>query len=339
MQDTFSQKIQNIYYVIAILIGATLILVYTKSILIPFILAGFIMLVVNPLIDFFIKEFKTPRWISVLFVAFLITLLLGLIALLITSSINSILKNIDEYKMRVTQITASSAYILEDFGYAFDSAQQEHLTNSLRILPIFNYISKTANALMGVAGEAFIVFLFVLFMIGSQAGNLQKSALFVEINNKIRIYLLAKLFASLATGLLTWLVLELLGLDMAPMFGALAFLLNFIPNIGSIIAILLPIPIAILQFTEIWRIAMAVGIPSFIQFLIGNILEPKFLGESLDLHPIAILIALMFWGMIWGITGMLLAAPILVIIKISLDKIPQAKFYSELLSGRIHVSE
>ena len=124
-----------------------------------------------------------------------------------------------------------------------------------------------------------------------------------------------------------------IGVPMALAFGLLTFLLNFVPSVGSFMAILLPIPL-MLSLTGP-QITLAITLPAGIHFVLGNILEPKWMKDSLDLHPVVILSGLSFWGMLWGVAGMLLATPILVVAKILLSKFEQTKALADLLAGRL----
>ena len=98
--------------------------------------------------------------------------------------------------------------------------------------------------------------------------------------------------------------------------GVMAFLLNFIPSVGSVVSTLLPLPIALIQFDSMTVVALVILLPGIVQFTIGTVIEPLFMGEGLDLHPVTILISLVVWGVIWGVVGMLLAAPITAIVRI-----------------------
>ncbi len=119
------------------------------------------------------------------------------------------------------------------------------------------------------------------------------------------------------------------------MFAILTVLLNFIPNFGSVIATLLPIPVLLLQYGLGWQTMTVITLLFAIQFCIGNLVEPKMMGESLDLHPVTILLFLMFWGLVWGLPGMFLAVPITAILKIILSRIETTLPLSELLAGRL----
>jgi AI-2 transport protein TqsA len=106
-----------------------------------------------------------------------------------------------------------------------------------------------------------------------------------------------------------------------------------------VIAVLLPIPIAVLQFPELSQILLIIFLPTIVHTIIGNILEPKIFGEAFGLHPITIILSLIFWGMIWGIIGVLLAAPITAIIKITFERFETTKQIARFLEGKIHLKE
>jgi AI-2 transport protein TqsA len=122
---------------------------------------------------------------------------------------------------------------------------------------------------------------------------------------------------------------------MALSFGVLAFLLNFIPNVGPIVASLLPIPLILLDPSGniVWMVAV-IAATATIQLISGNVVEPKLMGNSSDLHPVTILLALMFWGMMWGIIGMFLATPITAAIKIVLERFELTRPIASVMAGR-----
>ena len=141
---------------------------------------------------------------------------------------------------------------------------------------------------------------------------------------------------SLVTGISVTVFLWLLDIDLAMVFGLLAFVLNFIPNVGSIIATVLPIPMVLVNPDfSILTLSLAIILPGTVQMIVGNVIEPKLLGDSLELHPITVLLSLIFWGIIWGIPGMLLAAPITAVCKILLENIEITKPVAAILEGKI----
>ncbi len=134
---------------------------------------------------------------------------------------------------------------------------------------------------------------------------------------------------------MVWAILAALGLQMAIVFGALAFLLNFIPSIGSVIATFLPLPVAVSQYDNPWMIAAAVLLPGAVQITIGNVIEPKLIGRGMALHPVAVLLALSFWGLVWGVLGMVLAVPITATIRIVLMRFDTTRKVGDLLAGKL----
>ena len=122
---------------------------------------------------------------------------------------------------------------------------------------------------------------------------------------------------------------------MAFMFAILTFLLNFIPNIGSIVAVIIPMPIVLLQYGANHQFILALILLSSVQTLIGNIFEPKIMGESMGLHPVTILFFLTFWGSIWGVIGMFLSVPITATLKIIFEKFSFTRPIAQLFAGRI----
>ncbi len=199
---------------------------------------------------------------------------------------------------------------------------------------IFNVVTNAFGTVLGLISGLFFVIIFVIFLLLGRNPYADHSPVYSEVVHKIRRYLGIKVAFSAITGLLVWATLTSIGLELAGAFGILTFLLNFIPSIGSIIATLLPIPIAVVQFqSSPWLIVLVVAIPGAIQNLLGNILEPKLQGEGLNLHPVVVILALSFWGLIWGIVGMFLAAPITAAVRILLMQYDTLRPIGKLLAG------
>jgi AI-2 transport protein TqsA len=119
------------------------------------------------------------------------------------------------------------------------------------------------------------------------------------------------------------------------MFALVTIILNFIPNIGSIISVMLPLPIALVQFGPSPQFFVILIIPALIHFTFGSLLEPKLLGSGMDLHPVAVIGSLVFWTLVWGIVGAFLAVPITAAIRIVLSKIEPTRPFAEILAGRL----
>ncbi len=204
-------------------------------------------------------------------------------------------------------------------------------TNTIR-----KALTDIASSVMGVISNGLLVLIFMIFMIAGQGTfKAPVGSLWWELETRIKRYLLTMLLTSSVTGVLVGFVLEILGVNPGWMFGFLAFLLNFIPSIGSVIATILPLPVALIDPSlGIVSKILVLVIPGGIQFVIGNLLQPKLMGESLDLHPIVVLLSLIFFGTIWGIIGMFLAVPITAVVKIFLERFGYTRAIAELIAGK-----
>lgn len=183
-------------------------------------------------------------------------------------------------------------------------------------------------------GTMVVIFLFFL-LLGSSQATLPENT-WQEIDTKIREYIVTKSLISFFTGIAFGFVLWLFDIPLAPVFALLAFLFNFIPNIGPILACLVPLPLILLDPEMTWwQMTLVITLSSAVQIVSGNVIEPRMMGDSFDVHPIAILLALMFWSLIWGMIGMFLAVPITAIMKILFAKFEMTRPLADLLAGRI----
>lgn len=154
------------------------------------------------------------------------------------------------------------------------------------------------------------------------------------ISAQIGRYLGLQFVLSVVTGFLVWLALTIIGVDFAVTWGALAFFLNFIPNIGSIIASVLPVGLAVVQhYPTLWPAIAAAACLFGIQMVIGNVISPKIMGDQLNLSPVVILFSLLFWGWLWGIVGALLSVPIAVAIKIVCENVEPLQTVAVMMSS------
>ena len=300
-------------------------------------LAVFLAIMLTPLLDIQTRLLHIPRLVALFITLVLAVTLLSLGTGLAVSSITRLTNNADEYKAelesRVQQLVESLP--LE----ALDISNPEDIDPMAFVPPdlLQWLLDRLAGVLTTVASQGLLVLLFVIFLlIGRPRLPRARESVAYEIEWSVKRYIITKVVLSAATGALVFLTLNLLGIRFALAFGALAFMLNFVPSIGSIIATLLPVPVMLLTpGLSTTTFVLALAIPTAIQFTLGNLVEPKLMGNSLDLHPVVILLALIFWGMIWGPIGMLLAAPLTAITKIVLSKIELTQPIAHALAGRL----
>jgi AI-2 transport protein TqsA len=146
-----------------------------------------------------------------------------------------------------------------------------------------------------------------------------------RINAQVRKYLVIKTAMSLVNGLQVWIVLKAFGVDFAALFGLLAFLLNFIPSIGSLVAGVLRTAFVFFQFGTIWTPLLILFITSGLDMIMGNLVEPRIMGKGLGLSPLLVFFSLLFWGWLWGIPGMILAVPLTAVVRIVCQNVPDLR--------------
>jgi len=306
-------------------------LYWLRPVMVPFVLALFITLGLRAAAEFLEHRVRVPHR-----AALSVALLLGFVFLIgigavVSLSVDELSDKSDLYNAHLRQLIDRAATHLPA---AWRRGQEEALSQ-ISVSTVGGFLARTANAVAGALSNSFVVLIFVLFlMLGGGEGR-RAQGLWGEAEQRIKRYIATKAVISLATGFMIGLVLSLLDVPLALVFGLFAFLLNFIPSIGSIVSTLLPLPVLMVS-PEISAATatLAIGIPAAIQLAIGNLVEPKIMGESLDLHPVTILLSLILWGTLWGILGMILSIPITVVLKILCERFEGSRPMADLLAGR-----
>lgn len=244
---------------------------------------------------------------------------------------------------------------LENLQFLDMQAYQERglMQMITELIDLPSYAASLASSFAGVLANGGLITIYVLFLFLEQGKFDDKiSALFAvsgqerdvrKIIDRVRIdiqkYISIKMFTSSLTGLLSYLFLRAVDVDFAGVWGLLIFLLNFIPTVGSIVATVFPAMIALAQADGYTLFVLVLAGIGLLQIAIGNILEPRLMGSSFNLSPIVILLNLGLWGYIWGIPGMFLCVPFLIILTIILSHFPQTRAIAVILSsdGKLRV--
>jgi len=339
----YEQRIQTVCLLILTALGITAALYFFASVLIPFVLAIFLTLCLTPVIDVQMKLLRIPRRTAILTTVAVGCALLILGALLVTKAANQIVESKDDYGKQFQQLLVNTRGLLPPDWYTDPNDSSPDPSARLIKVPgntIRKVLTDMASSIMNVISNGLLVVIFMIFMVaGKGTYKATPGSLWWEVESRIKRYVLTMIVTSGITGVLVGFVLEVvLKVEFGWMFGFLAFMLNFIPNIGSIIATILPLPVALID-PELGMISkvLVLVIPGSIQFIIGNIIQPKLMGESLDLHPIVVLLSLIFFGTIWGIIGMFLAVPITAVVKIFLQRFGYTRAIADLISGKTDV--
>ena len=330
--------------------GTGLIIREARGIVLPFALAVFFSYILNPLIAFFEKR-RVPRVISILIAVVVTFLVLGLIVFLINTSIFSFAAEFPRYEERFGLIVNNliDLYKIPPELFSTQTGRSEwfKLLANLENFSVTGVITATLSQLTNFLSNTVLVLLFLLFILmGRNQLNHKLEIAFkpqmsqrlavisTNINKEVQKYIVMKTLLSLITAVVVTVVLFFFKVEFAMIWGILTFLLTFIPNIGAFIAAVLPITISIIQFDSYFTI-FAVAISLFvIHFIMGNVVDPNVIGGSVNLSPLVVLFALIFWGWLLGIVGMFLAIPLTVIFKIIFDNIDSLRFISILMSAR-----
>ena len=310
----------------------TWILVYAKAVLMPFVIALFLSIVLNTIADWMKKKWKVPHLLGFLLG---ILLFLGLAALSVVFVSNSISSFVNGANIYAEKLNATVAWLLETAQKLGIQTNSELLAETLNRVPLFNMLRTMGGGVVSFVSNLTLISLFLIFLFMGRASGDEKTVLVTNIEKQISYYLLIKIFVSLLATFLTWLVLAMVGTELAIMFAVITFVLNFIPNIGPFIATLLPMPVLFLQYGFDWQMILAISLLSAVHFVVGNILETKWLGKGMDLNPVVVIASLIFWALVWGVIGALLAVPLTSIIKMILEMSQPTKPFADLLAGRL----
>ncbi len=331
------QKIQTACLLILTAVALGFAFYWLKPVLVPFVLALLFTYCLIPIIDIQMFRLRLPHWVAVVTTFLLGCLILALLAMLVFNSANQMSENAGDYHEQFKKLQDGLiAYILfERLGIEKDSLDTSVLTISHE--QIESLAKSAASTITNLVSSGLLVLVFVFFILAGRRldGKPTNNRLLREIETSVKRYILLKVVISVFTGLAHGLLLKAFGVEFAMIFGLLAFFLNFIPNLGPVLAILVPLPMILLN-PALTPPAMAavLVLTGAVQFISGNVVEPRLMGESFGLHPVTVLLALIFFGMLWSIIGMFLATPLTAVVKILLAKIPMTEPIAEALAGR-----
>ena len=319
------------------------VLVVGKALLVPLAIAIMIWYIINALSRAYARLLpgnKRRNLLTTAAAVITIGVLLTMVINMIDSSIGDVVAQAPIYKQNL-DILLDKLILEFDLDWVPNITQ---VTDSIEVAPM---ISSLAATLTGLIGKTTLILIYVLFLLLEQKSFDKKIvALFPEPDHQenirslisrtqsdIQTYVWIKTLTSMTTGLASYFILLTVGVDFAQFWAFTIFLLNFIPTIGSIIATLFPAVLALIQFDTLTPFLIVLICVGSIQFVIGSVLEPRLMGNSLNLSPLVVLLSLALWGSVWGIAGMFLCVPLTVICVIILSHFPQTRGIAILLSG------
>ncbi len=316
-----------------------------KSIFIPLFFAILLSFLFGPWIRKLVQK-RIPQWVLLTLLVVVIFLVIQLLGTLIYTNAGSFIREFPRYETRMTALFHDTLKSL--------SIQQEDVQNyidrfdwgkALSQFSVTKIMSGTLGSFMNFIINIILVLIFMMFILAGwtrlhrridrafEPERAQRIVKMIDsVERRVQTYLLTKTIISLGTAVVGMGILVMFGVDFVIICGLFIFLLNFIPNIGSVIASLFPLLLCFLEFGFSWKIPLLAGCMVGLQMLFGNVLEPMMMGKGLNLSPLVVLLSLIFWGWVWGIIGMVLAVPLTATVKIIFEEIDTLRPIAILMS-------
>lgn len=332
------------YFFITV-IAIVITLIYGRSLIIPFIFALLLWFLVRKIRHLINKSSliknKIPAWIKNITISALMIAILGFVSKILVSNINNLAQSYPAYESNVDLVIGQLNDLL---SINLIEMVKDHIGD-------FNFgsiLKEIFNSFTYLLGNAFLIIIYALFIFLEETNFNKKlkvvfskndqytevSEILEKVETSITDYIGLKTLLSIITGVLSYIALLFIGIDSPAFWAFLIFILNYIPTIGSLIATLFPAMFCLLQFGELTPCFMVLIFVGAIQVLVGNLLEPKMMGNSLNVSSFVAIFALSFWGAIWGVTGMILSIPITVIMVIIFSHFPKTKGIAIMLSDK-----
>ncbi len=309
-----------------------------SAIIVPFLLSLFLAIILSPLYNFFIRK-KLPDFVSLAFVIGIFVIFLSLVIQLLGSSVHDFSSNINFYQEQLLEKFQFLEVSMKNMGV---NLPFNELSNTINSKQIMLFATSMLQSMGSILTNGFVIIFTLIFMLLesnsfikkiSYTKGMKKSVNHIqEILSNIKEYMVLKTIISFFTGLVIWIGLVIVGTDYAFLWAVLAFLLNFIPNIGSIIAAVPAVLLTFIQLDMISGIIVAI-IYAGVNIIVGSIIEPKIMGNGLGISTLVVFLSLLFWGWLLGSVGMLLSIPLTIMAKIVFDANEDTKWIAILLGN------
>ncbi|HDZ8010594.1 AI-2E family transporter [Citrobacter amalonaticus] len=315
---------------IVIMLGMLVIILtgirFAADIIVPFILALFIAVVLSPLVQRMVK-LRVPRVLAISLLVIIIVMAMVLLLAYLGTSLNELARTLPQYRSSLVIPLKSLEPWLVRLGISVSVDEMvKYIDPNAAMTLITNLLAQLTNAMSSI----FLLLLTVVFMLLEvpqlptkfqqiMVRPVEGMAAIQRAIDSVSHYLVLKTAISLVTGLVVWGMLAALDVRFAFIWGLLAFALNYIPNIGSVLAAIPPI-IQVLAFGGLYDALVVLAGYLIINLVFGNILEPRIMGRGLGLSTLVVFLSLIFWGWLLGPVGMLLSVPLTIIVKIALEQ-------------------
>ena len=333
MSDHFSQVSRSVLVLAAIIIVIAG-MKQSASLLVPFLLSIFIAVLSLPAMNSLQKR-GLGAGLSLLVVVTGVFIAGILLSMLIDASIDDFSRSLPGYQQSITAQKNQLISWLAVNGVEVPESIGGHILDPNAAVRLLSSIFKSFGSVLANSFMIFITVIFILLEAKSFSKKFaqisdEKSEFMEDFVNKLNGYMGIKTLTSAITGVLVTLWLWVLGVDNAQLWGVMAFLLNYVPNIGSIIAAVPAVLLSLVQLGPGSAMMVAAGY-LVINIIIGSVLEPRFMGKGLGLSTLVVFLSLVFWGWVLGPVGMLLSVPLTITVKLALDSKKETRWLGVLL--------
>jgi len=335
------RKIVTISAVILAVLGLGAILRLGKPVLFPLCLALFLYFVITPVLKA-LERWKISRTVSLILIIAVTAVVLYLLAVLFYTSGKNFAADIPSYGQKLGDLLENLKGTLKIPEGKWDPLAW---LDNLDVGKVGSALLSSLGTFFSFMGNLFLILVFLVFMLAGRdklylkikrfstpERSVQTIAILEKIDHEVQKYLALKTVISLASGIVTIFILVAFGVRYAIAFGFFTFILNYIPNIGSFISKVVPFLFAIVQFGGFWKAFWLLVVLTAVDTILAMVIEPRLMGRGLGLSPLAILISLFLWGWLWGLPGMVMSVPIMVILKIVAANFPSLRWLEVLLS-------
>jgi len=311
-----------------------------SPIIIPFLLACFIAIITSPALVWFKKRGIRPSF-SIVIIIFSVLCALWVVVQIAGSSINQFVSESDLYQQRLREISKGWIEWMEERNIDVNSDTFNSLINPGRAMTLV--VTTLRQFLTGMLTNTFLILLTVVFLLLELAGlpNKLQMALgpnhpsvpgLLRFSDSLNRYLAIKSWVSLATGVCAYMLCRVMGVNYALLWGLLAFLFNYVPNIGSLLAAVPPVMLSLVELGTSRALGIGIGY-AVINILFGNLIEPRVMGKGLGLSTLVVWMSLIFWGWVFGPVGMLLSVPLTMVVKIAMESKEDTQWVAVLLGS------
>ncbi|MCW8904420.1 AI-2E family transporter [Sedimenticola sp.] len=312
-----------------------------QGVLVPFLLSGFIAIIAAPAL-FFLRAYRVPSVIAIILVILAIASIGLLLGVLVGNAVDDFSSQLPTYQAKLKTLTGEGLQWLSGMGVPVPEQIFSKLLDPAKAMSM---AAQGLSSLGGLLTNTFLILLTVVFILLEAssfpaklrrilANPEQSFPHFDQFIDNIKRYMVIKTATSLLTGAIIYLWLLVVGVDYPVLWGVIAFFLNFVPNIGSIIAAIPALLLALVQLGAGGTAWAALGY-LLANNLVGNVIEPRFMGKGLGLSSLVVFLSLVFWGWVLGTVGMFLSVPLTMTIKIALDSNDDTRWLAILLGPEV----